>query len=140
MNDVLFAHKPRLLDVSAQLERSAHGSKLCAVTPVLQTNERTYETTFQALKVTSQVAAPGAESAVYDCLLVVVEVGGLKSTDEIGLVSKPKLAASVAGMNAIGNDSVPIQLAQCRQFPMLKYKDIFFQIKYTESVLLNSSR
>jgi len=29
-------------------------------------------TTFRALKVTCQVAAPGAESAVYDCLVAVV--------------------------------------------------------------------
>jgi len=43
----------------------------------------------------------------------------------------------------IGNESVPIQLAQCR-FPRLaisdaKYKYIF-QIKYTEAILSNSTR
>jgi len=26
MNDVIFAHKPRLLDVAAQLKRSAHAA------------------------------------------------------------------------------------------------------------------
>jgi len=45
---------------------------------------------------------------------------------------------------SIGNESVPIQLAQC-WFPGLavsnakKYKYIF-QIKYTEAILSNSSR
>jgi len=41
------------------------------------------------------------------------------------------------------NESVPIQLAQCRfprwPFPMLKYKFIF-QIKYTVAILSNSTR
>jgi len=48
----------------------------------------------------------------------------------------------------IGNESVPIQLAQCRfpgllaiYFPVLKYKHVSFnQIKYTEAVLSNSTR
>jgi len=40
--------------------------KLCAVIPV--TGQQTHGTTFRALKVTLQVVAPGAESAVYDCL------------------------------------------------------------------------
>jgi len=42
----------------------------------------------------------------------------------------------------IGNESVPIQLAQCRcpgwPFPMLKYKQIF-KVKYTEATLSNST-
>ena len=38
------------------------GYKLCAVVPVA--GQRTHGTTFRALKVTSQVAAPGAESVV----------------------------------------------------------------------------
>ena len=70
MDDVMFAHKPRSLDVAAQLKRSAHslglGYKLCAVIPVA--SQRPHGTTFWALKVTSPVATPGAESAVYDCL------------------------------------------------------------------------
>jgi len=41
--------------------------KLCAVTAVA--GQRTHGTTFRALKVTSQVATPGAESAVHDCLV-----------------------------------------------------------------------
>jgi len=70
VGDVIFAHKPRLLDVAAQLKRSAHAalglaSKLCAVVP--DAGRRTRGTTFRALKVTSQVvAATGAESAVTD--------------------------------------------------------------------------
>jgi len=43
----------------------------------------------------------------------------------------------------IGNESVPIQLAQCRfpglAFPVLKYKYVF-QLKYTEAILSNSTR
>ena len=36
--------------------------------------QRTHGTTFRALTVTSQAATPGAESAVHDCLVVVVVV------------------------------------------------------------------
>ena len=43
------------------------GYKLCAVIAVA--GQRTHGTTFRALKVTSQVATPGAESAVHDCLV-----------------------------------------------------------------------
>ena len=73
MDDVIFTHKPKLLDVAAQLKRSAHASLglamllLCAVIPVV--GQRTHGTTFRALKVTFQVATPGPESAVYDCLV-----------------------------------------------------------------------
>jgi len=67
MDDVIFAHKPRLLDVAAQPKRSAHAALglavNCAVIPVV--GQRTHRTTFRALKVTCQVATPGAESAVY---------------------------------------------------------------------------
>ena len=42
---------------------------LCAVIPVA--GRQTHWTTFRALKVTSQVAEPGAESAVYDWLVIV---------------------------------------------------------------------
>ena len=72
VDDDIFAHKPRLLDVAAQLQRSAHAALglaiNCAVIPVA--GQRTHGTTFRALKVTSQVATPGAESAVCDCLVV----------------------------------------------------------------------
>jgi len=79
MGDVIFAHKPRLLDVAAQLKRSAHAAlglaiKMCAVIPVA--GQRTHGTNFRALRVTSQVAKPGGgeESAVYDCLVVIAIV------------------------------------------------------------------
>ena len=72
MDDVIFAPTPRLLYVAAQLKRSARslrlGYKMCAVIPVA--GQRTHGTTFRALKVTLQVATPGAESAVYDCLVI----------------------------------------------------------------------
>ena len=46
------------------------GYKACAVIPVA--SQRTHgTTTFRALEVTSQVATTGAESAAYDCLVVV---------------------------------------------------------------------
>jgi len=73
MDDVKFAHKPRLLDVAAQqLKRSAHAALglaiNCAQQYQLQANGRT-GLLFGALKITSQVAAPGAESAVGDWLV-----------------------------------------------------------------------
>ena len=58
MADVILSHKPRLLDVAAQLKRSAHAALglaiLCAVIPVA--GQRTHRTTFRALKLPSQVA------------------------------------------------------------------------------------
>ena len=70
----IFAHEPRLLDVAAQLKRSAHialGLAInCAQQYQLKANARTLGTTFRAPKVTSAVATPGAESAVYDCLVL----------------------------------------------------------------------
>jgi len=74
MDDFIFAHKPRLLDVVAQLmevqpTRSlGFGYKLCAVIPVA--GQRTHRTTLSALKVTFQVATTEAECAVYDCLVM----------------------------------------------------------------------
>ena len=73
MDDVIFAHKPRLLDVAVQLKRSAHAALGVAINRAqyyhLQA-KGTHGTTDRELKVTSQVATPGAESAVYDCLVV----------------------------------------------------------------------
>jgi len=80
MDDVIFARKPRLLDVAAQLKRSAHAALGLAINcaqyfhyaswlPVAG-QLRTHGTTFRALKVTSQVATPGAESAVYCCFVL----------------------------------------------------------------------
>ena len=73
MDDVIFAHKPRLFrrrrPAEAQCTRSLGlGYKMCAVTPV--SGQRTHVATFRVLKVTSQVATPGAESVVHDCLVV----------------------------------------------------------------------
>ena len=72
VDDVIFAHKPRLLDVAAQLKRSAHAALGLAINCALLSvaGQRTYGTTFRALRVTSQVATPGMESAVCDCLVV----------------------------------------------------------------------
>ena len=53
----------------AQCTRSLGlGYKLCAVISVA--GQRMHGTTFRALKVTSWVATPGAESALYDCLVL----------------------------------------------------------------------
>ena len=50
---------------------------MCAVIPVA--GERTHGSTSRALKVTSQVATPGAESVVYDCLVMVrVRITGIR--------------------------------------------------------------
>jgi len=56
MDDAMFAHKPRLLDVATQLKYSAHAVA----------GQRTHGTTFRVLEVISRAATPGAESAVYD--------------------------------------------------------------------------
>ena len=63
MDDVIFAHEPRLLDVTAQLKRSAHAALGLAINCA---GQRTHETAFRVLKVTFQMATSGAESAVYD--------------------------------------------------------------------------
>ena len=58
----------RRCPAEAQCTRSLGlGYKLCAVIPVA--GQRTHGTTFRALKVTFQLATPGAESAVCDCLV-----------------------------------------------------------------------
>ena len=71
VDDVISAHKPSFLDVAAadaQCTRSLGlGYKQCVVIPFAE--QRTHGTTFRALKVTSQLATPGAASAVYDCLV-----------------------------------------------------------------------
>ena len=79
MDNVIFAHKQRLLDVAAQLKRIhktgstriSHslgpGYKLRTVIPVAA--QRTLGSTFPTLKVTSQVATSGAESAL--CPMVI---------------------------------------------------------------------
>jgi len=65
MDDVIFARMPRLPDVAAKLKRIAHATVGLAIN--CAHTQRNY---FSALKVTSQVATPGAESAVYDWLVV----------------------------------------------------------------------
>ena len=70
--DVMSAHKPRLLDVATQLKHSAHAALGLAINCAQQSqaNGRTgHGTTFWVLKVTSQVASTGTESAVYECLV-----------------------------------------------------------------------
>ena len=63
----------RRRSAEAQCTRSLGlGYKLCAVIPV--SGQRTHWTTFRALKVTCQVATPGAESAVYDWLVTAAVV------------------------------------------------------------------
>jgi len=49
------------------------GYKLCA--GILVADQQTHGTTFRALKFTSQVATPGAESAVYGSLVLTLRVG-----------------------------------------------------------------
>jgi len=60
------ARRRRSAEVQCTRSRGL-GYKLCAVIPVA--GQQTHGTTFRALKVTSQVATLGAESAVYDCLV-----------------------------------------------------------------------
>jgi len=67
IDDVIFAHKPRLFDVAANLKRSAHTALGLAINCAVITvaGRWTHTATFRALKETSQVAAPGVKSAVY---------------------------------------------------------------------------
>jgi len=66
-----------LLDVAAQLKRSAHAAlglvTNCAVYQ-LQANGRTGLLFGRLKTVTSQMAIPGAESAVYDCLVLISSI------------------------------------------------------------------
>jgi len=61
MDDVIFAHNPRLLAVAAQLKCSAHSALglaiNCAV--ILAASQRMHRPIFQTLTITSQVAALG---------------------------------------------------------------------------------
>jgi len=68
MDDVIFAHKPRLLDVTAQLKRSAHAALGLAVNcAVIQVaGQRTHGTTFRALKSNF----PGSNTGGRVCLLL----------------------------------------------------------------------
>jgi len=47
--------------------------------------QRTHGTSFRALKATSQVATPGAVSAVYDCLVDSVIVNDAQDRDSVSL-------------------------------------------------------
>jgi len=71
MTSYLLISQARLLDVATQLNRSGHAALglaiNCAVIPVA--GQRTHRTTFWTLNVNSQVATPGAESAVNECLV-----------------------------------------------------------------------
>ena len=66
IDDVMLAHKPRLLSVATQLKCSAHAALGLAINCA---GQRTHRTAFRALIVTFQVAAPGVKSAVSDCLV-----------------------------------------------------------------------
>jgi len=77
MDDVIFARKIKVARRRRPAEaqctpRLGLGYKLCAVIPAA--GQRTHGTTFRALKVTFQVATPGAESAVCDCFVGFVKV------------------------------------------------------------------
>jgi len=74
IDDVVFANKPRLFDVAANLKRSAHTALGLAINCAVITvaGRWTHTATFRALKVTSQVAAPGVKSAVYGSLVLAI--------------------------------------------------------------------
>jgi len=56
-----------MFSLTVGVRQGGLGYKLCTVIPVA--GQRTHGTTSRELKVTFQVATPGAESAVYDCLV-----------------------------------------------------------------------
>jgi len=74
IDDVIFAHKPRLLDVAAQLKRSAHAALGLATVrsnaSCRPTDARDYFSGAES-KIGYKVATTGVESAVYDCLVSV---------------------------------------------------------------------
>ena len=73
MDGVIFAHKPSLLDVTAQLKCLGLGYKMCAVIPLA--GQRTHGTTFWALKLTSQVETRGRNLRSMTALLEFVTDG-----------------------------------------------------------------
>ena len=71
-DDVIFAHIPRLLDVGPS-RSAAHTQPwvwLWTVRSNINCRPTDARDFFRALKVTPQVATQGAESAVYDCLVL----------------------------------------------------------------------
>ena len=91
MDDIILAHKLRLLDVAARLrQRGSHRQRMLGTScsQAMQWACWVFMTSclhsvhayiarrkWRVLKVPPQVAAPGAESAVYDCLVSVVPSG-----------------------------------------------------------------
>ena len=92
MDDIIFAHKLMLLDVAARLrQRGSHRQRMLGTTSCSQATQwacwvfmtsclhsvHAYiaRRKWRVLKVPPQVTAPGAESAVYDCLVSVVPSG-----------------------------------------------------------------
>jgi len=73
MDDVISAHKPRLLDVAAQLKRSAHAAlglaTSCVQFLIPVAGQQTHGTTFWTLKITTQVASPGGSLRSITALL-----------------------------------------------------------------------
>jgi len=69
MDDVIFAHKPRLLDIAAQLKRSAYAALGLAInsTSCRPTDARDY---FWGAYSNCPDGNNGAESAVHDCLVI----------------------------------------------------------------------
>ena len=101
IDDVIFAHKPRLLDVAAQLKRSALQQPwawLLTVRSNTSFSQRTHGTTFRVLKVTSQVVTRGAESAVDVCPdTVLVDDAACRSRQVDGSRASVSLHGLLAG-------------------------------------------
>jgi len=81
------------------------GYKLFAVIPVA--DQRTHETTFRALKITSLVATTGAESAGYDCLVSLAH-SMRRSQPEVIRRKHAATAVSCLGMSVIFMFRTPI--------------------------------
>ena len=90
-DDVLLAHKVRLLDVAARLGQRGSHAALRLARRNTRCRQRTLETTPGPTRpqLTRQVATKGAESAVSDCLVSVVVLGRVQQRlDECAVTPK----------------------------------------------------
>ena len=107
MDDVIAKVARRRRPAEAQFTRSlGFGYKRCAVIPVA--GQRTHGTAFRPRKVTSQVAATGAQSAVYDCVVYIDAEARQRSIPmKVSVCLSVRSHISETTWSNIGNESVP---------------------------------
>jgi len=81
-------------------------------------------TTFRALKVTCQVAAPGAESAVYDCLVVVSSTAGWECYHYVTICcGSCRPSSDVANGYHFSSHLWSVQLGDCSHLGVLSLRN-----------------